>query len=132
MHPSDLISRGRTLYDALKYHDSQALRALLSADFQGELTAGLPHGLGRVYEGRETLISEAWSRIGLLFDIEPRVESLYDAGNALIARGSYAGSAISTGAPLNAAFAHFWTFDGSLFTHLYQITDSAAWERALT
>jgi ketosteroid isomerase-like protein len=128
---SDIIAKGEELYTALRASDVETLHRLLSPNFRGELTAGLPHGFGRVYEGLEKMIGEGWSAVDKSFDIDPQADKLYDGGDALIARGWYVGTAKPTGKPVHAAFAHFWSFDGQRFTGMHQVTDSATWERAL-
>lgn len=129
---SDIIAKGEQLYAALRSGDIDPLHRLLSPNFRGELTAGLPHGFGRVYEGLETMIDEGWSAVGEYFAMEPQVDKLYDAGNILIGRGWYIGTAKPSGKTIRAAFAHFWPFDGQQFTGVYQVTDSAVWRDALS
>jgi ketosteroid isomerase-like protein len=129
---SDIINKGEQLYAALQSGDVEALHRLLSLDFRGELTAGLPHSLGRVYEGLDAMVGEGWSAVDEIFEMGPQVDKLYDGGDVLIGRGWYVGTARSTGKPLRAAFAHFWSYDGERFTGVHQVTDSATWERALT
>ena len=129
---SDIINKGEQLYAALQSGDVEAFHRLLSLDFRGELTSGLPHSLGRVYEGLDAMVSEGWSAVDEIFEMGPRVDKLYDGGDVLIGRGWYVGTARSTGKPLRAAFAHFRSYDGERFTGVHQVTDSATWERALT
>jgi ketosteroid isomerase-like protein len=129
---SDIINKGEQLYAALQSGDVEALHRLLSLDFRGELTAGLPHSLGRVYEGLDAMVGEGWSAVDEIFEMGPQVDKLYDGGDVLIGRGWYVGTARPTGKPVRAAFAHFWSYDGERFTGVHQVTDSATWERALT
>jgi ketosteroid isomerase-like protein len=126
-----VLVAGRTLYAALAAGDGGVLTDLLSDDFRGTLTAGLPHGFGRTYEGRDAMMNEGWGAIGAHFALAPQVERLWDGGDVLIARGTYVGHAIETGRPVHAAFAHVWGFDGARFTSVEQVTDSAAWAEAL-
>jgi ketosteroid isomerase-like protein len=128
---SDMLSQGGALYAALASGDEPALRNLLSPDFQGRLSAGLPRGLGRSYHGLEAMMAEAWGAVGEMFDVAPKVERLFDGGDTLIGLGAYVGTARSSGRPLNAGFAHFWGFDGRRFTSVVQVTDSHAWHAAL-
>ena len=128
---TDIIAKGERLYAALQEGDGASLRGLLSPDFRGELTAGLPHGLGRTYDGLEAMISEGWSGVGEYFDMSPQPDKLYDGGTVLIARGWYVGTAKPTGKSVRAAFAHFWSFDREAFTGVKQVTDSATWAAAL-
>lgn len=129
---SEMIQKGEQLYAALGLGDVEALYRLLSPDFRGELTAGLPQGFGRVYEGLDVMVGEGWSAVDEIFEITPLVEKLYDGRDVLIGRGWYVGTAKPTRKPVRAAFAHFWSYDGERFTGVYQVTDSATWARALT
>jgi len=128
---AELLSRGAELYAALQSDDVPALLRLLHPSFRGELTRGLPLGLGGVREGLDAMLAEGWGAVAEAFDLTPRAERLFDGGTVLIARGWYEGRARPSGRPLRAAFAHFWSFDGSRFTGVWQVTDSAAWAEAL-
>lgn len=128
---SEIIAKGEQLYAALNSDDMEALQGLFSPDFRGELTAGLPQGLGRIYDGLDTMMAEGWGAVGEYFDMGPQPEKLYDGGDVLIGRGWYVGTAKPTGKPFRAAFAHFWSYDGECFTGVHQVTDSATWEQAL-
>ncbi len=128
---AEIISKGRDLYRALAAGDSDALGDLLTDDFRGELTKGLPLGFGRIYDGRRAMMGEAWGAVGAVFEMSPQVEALFDGGDVLIGRGFYTGTAKPTGKAVRAAFAHFWGFDGARFTGVTQVTDSGSWRDAL-
>jgi 2-(1,2-epoxy-1,2-dihydrophenyl)acetyl-CoA isomerase len=128
---STIILKGQELYAALGAGDLDALRRLLVPDFRGELTAGLPHGLGRTLKGLDAMIIDGWGAVDAMVNVTPDVQTLHEAGDVLIVRGRYVGAVRATGRPLRAAFAHFWPFDGERFTGVQQITDSAAWVEAL-
>jgi len=126
-----LLAKGRELYASLTSGDADALSRLLSPDFEGQLTAGLLHGFGRAYHDLDAMMREGWAAVGEWFEMAPHAEELFDGGTVLIGRGYYVGKARSTGKPLRAAFAHFWTYDGERFTGVHQVTDSGAWRDAL-
>lgn len=128
---SGIISKGEAVYAALLAADLVALRRLLSPDFCGHLTEGLPYGFGGVYDGLDAMIKGAWQAIGEYFELRPEVDELFDCSDVLIARGFYVGRARSTHKAFRAAFAHFWDFNGERFTAVRQVTDSGAWEKAL-
>ena len=130
-HDTALLRQGRALYAALAGGDVEALQRLLSEDFEGELTAGLPHGFGRRYVGREAMMGEGWGAVGEWFEMAPEPARLIDGGDMLVAHGDYVGRAKPTGKPVRAAFAHFWAFDGERFTGVKQVTDSGLWRDAL-
>ena len=126
-----IIAKANELYRALNSGDVDALRRLLSRDFRGQLSAGLPDGLGRTYEGLDAMLAEAWAAVDELLQLEVQLEQLFDGGALLIARGTYCGTARQTGKVMRAAFAHFWRFDGQQFTSLQQVTDTGIWRDAL-
>lgn len=128
---TDIIDKGSELYAAFGAGDVDALAHLLSPTFKGRLSPGMPLGLGRDYDGLESMMTDAWGVIDQAFEVTPQPEALVNGGEVLIARGDYVGFAKSTGKPLRAAFAHFWSFDGDRFTGVRQITDSGKWRDAL-
>ena len=77
------------------------------------------------------MMEKGWGAIGAHFAMAPHVERMWDGGDVLIARGHYVGHAVQTGRAVKAALAHFWTFDGTRFTGVTQVTDSATWAAAL-
>ena len=79
------------------------------------------------------MINRGWGRVGRTFDMHPEVDRIYAVNDTLlVGRGYYVGIALPAGKPVRAAFAHFWTIQDGRFASVYQVTDSAAWERALS
>lgn len=131
MH-SELDQLGRRIYDFLQGEGHQPAEELLTDDFTGHLTVGLPLGLGGKYSSREDMITRGWGRVVQNFDIHPELETLDVIDDSmLVGRGHYVGTALTTGKPVRAAFAHFWTVEENRVSSIYQVTDSAAWEHAL-
>lgn len=128
---STRLAAGERLYQALGAGDAAVLRELLREDFQGHLTSGLPHGFGRTYDGREAMLTDGWGALGAYFAVSPQVEELLEAGEYLVGRGVYVGTAKETGKPIAAGFAHFWRFEGDRIVSVHQVTDSALWHQAL-
>ncbi len=80
---SALLDAGARLYRALGAGDVDVLRALLAEDFQGHLTAGLPHGFGtRTYDGRETMLRDGWGAVGEYFLMIPTSSSCSSPGTS--------------------------------------------------
>ncbi len=124
---------GRRLYAFLRGESGEPAEALLADDFTGHLTDGLPLKLGGDYASRDDMIDRGWARVGQTFDMHPEADHIYAVDDTLlVGRGHYVGTAISTGKPVRAAVAHFWTVRDGRFTSVYQVTDSAAWADALT
>ena len=59
------------------------------------------------------------------------MSELFDAGDRVIAMGTYSGRAKSTGKTFAARFAHLWTLDGGVLVRLQQCADTAQLVRAL-
>lgn len=128
---ADILNEGRQLYAALAAGDVEALGRMLTPNFQGQLSEGLPNGFGRGYDGLQAMMEDGWGAIGAVFEMSPQPEELIDGGDVLIGRGHYVGTAKPTGKAVRAAFAHFWQFDGRHFTSVRQVTDTAKWHEAL-
>ncbi|QUL38801.1 nuclear transport factor 2 family protein [Erythrobacter sp. JK5] len=128
---SEILKLGERLYAALGSSDGETLMELLHPDFRGDTTPGLPFDLGGVYEGRDAMMHDCWGVIGQHFDMHSEVEHLAATDDAIMAYGTYRGTAKSTGKPIAARFAHFWPVYGGRITGVHQTTDSAAWYTAL-
>jgi ketosteroid isomerase-like protein len=120
------------LYPALVAGDRSAVERLVAEDFTGTLTDGLPFGIGGVHEGRERMIEDGWWALGRKFSLRAEPSEWIDcAGGRLLVLGRYVGRARSTGAPVNAAFAHVWTGRDGQLSAVWQLTDSARFVASL-
>lgn len=120
------------LYPALAAGDRAELARLVAPDFEGTLTESLPFGIGGTHLGREAMIEDGWWAVGRAFSIrtEP-AEWIECADGRLLVLGRYTGRARSSGAPLDAAFAHLWTARDGQLCAVWHLTDSARWFDAL-
>jgi 2-(1,2-epoxy-1,2-dihydrophenyl)acetyl-CoA isomerase len=128
-----LAATARALYDALAAGDAVRLDGLLSAAFSGDVTRGLPLGLGGLRSGPTHMRDATWWPIGRAYEVraEPDDLRLLDDGRLYVA-GHYRGSGRRGGTVLDAAFVHVLTFDADgRISSLVQLTDSAAWVDAL-
>jgi ketosteroid isomerase-like protein len=128
---TNILIKGHDLYAALNSGNADALQRSLSGDFRGRLSPGLPRGLGKSYSGLDAMMGQAWALVDQLFQLDVKAEQFFDAGEVLIVRGTYSGTARKTGKVLSAAFAHFWQYDGTRFSGLQQITDTGLWRDAV-
>jgi 2-(1,2-epoxy-1,2-dihydrophenyl)acetyl-CoA isomerase len=96
------------------------------------VTENRPLGIASLHHGPEAMIGEVWWPIGRAFAVrvEPN-EWIECAGGRLLVLGRYTGRARSSGAPLDAAFAHLWTARDGRLCALWHLTDSARWLAAL-
>lgn len=129
---SDLV-RGPTavaqrFYDAIARSDAEELFSLLSDDFVGTVSAGMPHDVGGRHDGPHDMIAGVWGRIDALYDmsVEPG-EYLAVDDDRIVVIGKYRGPAKDGATSVDAAFAHVITTRGEQITALHQITDTAQW-----
>jgi ketosteroid isomerase-like protein len=116
------------LYDAMAHADGQALFDLLTDDFVGTVSTGMPHGVGGEHRGPVDMITGVWARIASVYDmhVDPR-DYLRVDDERVVVLGRYWGPARDGGAAVDAAFAHIITTRGDRIAALEQITDTARW-----
>jgi len=126
---ASLVSR---LYAALASGDRQELDAVLDPAFVGELSPGMPSGLGGRRVGAAAMRRDGWGAIGRVFAVAPHVEEMIPCSDGrLLVVGMYRGTARETGKPVEAGFTHLWASEAGRLTHLRQTTDTACWAAAL-
>jgi uncharacterized protein len=119
-------------YRALADGDGKALFDLLTDDFEGIVSEGMPHGVGGEHHGRVAMISDVWGRIDSAYDVdvEPAEFLTVDGGGSVgrvVVLGSYRGTARDGDTAVDAAFAHIITVENEQITALHQITDTVRW-----
>ena len=137
MPPPSPSAVARRLYDAMRRSDGQALVDLLTDDFVGTVSAGMPHGVGGDHRGAVDMVAGVWGRIAELYDmhVEPS-EYLEVDDHRVVVIGRYRGSsradtndltAPHVRTTVDAAFAHVIATRGNQVAALRQITDTARW-----
>ena len=115
-------------YDAIARSDAEGLFALLTDDFVGTVSAGMPHGVGGEHRGPADMIACVWGRIDSLYDVHvDPVEYLVVDDERVVVIGRYWGSARDGVTSVDAAFAHVITTRAERMAALHQITDTARW-----
>lgn len=115
-------------YEALARSDADGLFALLTDDFVGTVSAGMPHGVGGEHRGSADMIAGVWGRIDSLYDVHvDPVEYLAVDDDRVVVIGRYRGSARDGDTAVDAAFAHVITTRAERMAALHQITDTARW-----
>ncbi|WP_205698841.1 nuclear transport factor 2 family protein [Conexibacter sp. SYSU D00693] len=115
------------LYAALAAGDRDTVLAALAPTFSARFADGMPAGAGPA-DGPEAAL-EHWWAIGRAFAVAAHPEeAIACAGERLLVRGRYRGTARADGRTVDAAFFHLWTLDrdGRLLA-LEQLTDTARW-----
>lgn len=124
----DNLAAARRLYAAFAARDPRAILESLHPAFVGEVSAGMPLGLGGTYEGPEAMLSQVWGPVARVYDLTPELGELLACGtDRVVAVGTYRGALRDSGAPVDAAFAHVLTMRESRVARLVQITDTARW-----
>ena len=116
------------LYDAMAHADAEALFGLLTEDFVGIVSAGMPHDVGGEHRGPADMITGVWARIASVYDmhVDP-LDYLPVDDERVVVLGRYWGPARDGGSAVDAAFAHIITTRGDRIAALRQITDTARW-----
>jgi uncharacterized protein len=114
-------------YAALADTDADALLGLLADDFEGLVSAGMPHGVGGPHHGPEDMLG-VWATIDSVYDIAVEAhEYLAVSDRRVVVIGCYRGRVRTDDTGVNAAFAHVIDTDGDRMTALHQITDTVSW-----
>jgi ketosteroid isomerase-like protein len=116
------------LYDAMAHADGEALFGLLTEDFVGTVSAGMPHGVGGEHRGAADMITGVWARIASVYDmhVDP-IDYLPVDHERVVVLGRYWGPARDGRSAVDAAFVHIITTRGNRIAALQQITDTASW-----
>jgi 2-(1,2-epoxy-1,2-dihydrophenyl)acetyl-CoA isomerase len=116
------------LYNAMAHADGEALNGLLTEDFVGTVSAGMPHDVGGEYHGATDMITGVWARIASVYDVHvDPLDYLPVDSERVVVLGRYWGPARDGGSAVDAAFAHIITTRGERIVALQQITDTARW-----
>ena len=118
----------RRFYGGLAAPDTIA--PLLSPAASLEIAPGFPYG--DTYVGWDSFVRDFFGR--LLQDFEDwRTEAseVFEAGDHVVALGTYSARARATGKTFVASFTHVWTVEGGVITRLQQCADTVQLARAL-
>lgn len=122
------IEAAQRLYDAFAARDPQAILDSLHPDFVGEVSAGMPLGVGGRHEGPEAMLHEVWLPVFAGYEMSVEAEELLPSGpDRVVAVGHYRGTERETDHRVEAAFAHLLEIDDGRIGSLRQITDTARW-----
>ena len=110
---SDPTAVAHRFYDAIARSDGEGLFTLLTDDFVGTVSAGMPHDVGGEHRGPLDMIGGVWGHIDALYDVKvDPVEYLVVDDDRIVVIGRYRGSARDGETAVDAAFAHVITTRG--------------------
>jgi uncharacterized protein len=88
------VCLAQRLYDAFARFDAPALAALLSNDFIGTVSDGMPHGVGGTHYGPTDMLDNVWGTIARRYDLRVQpVEYLCVSETTVVVLGRYRGRA---------------------------------------
>ncbi len=123
----ETVTAARRLYDALGARDPAAILGALHEDFVGDVSAGMPLGVGGRHKGPEAMLRDVWGRVFAAYDLEVLAEELLPSGDRVTALGRYRGIERATGRSVEAVFAHILAVRDDRVCGLVQVTDTARW-----
>lgn len=130
--PDGAVAVAQRLYDALAGQDVAALDALLDPAFSGDVSRGMPMGVGGDIDGPDAMIRDVWGVVAEGYDVRPVPDDLLAVGqDRVVVIGRYLGRARSSGRSFEAAFAHDVAVRDGRIAALRQITDTVPWRDAL-
>lgn len=128
MSDSANVTVVRRFYDNLAA--PEILTQVLSPTIRWEIVSGFPHG--GVYNGIEAVFQDFFGRVLQDFeDWRTVATELIDAGDHVIALGTYSGRAKAIGKTFTANFTHVWTVETGMMVRLQQCADTVQLVRAL-
>ena len=128
---TDQIAAARRLYEAFDSRDLEALRDALADDFVGQVSEGMPLGVGGEHFGPEAMIRDVWSKVLATYELRVDAQHFYPSGDDhVVAVGHYRGSVRASGQLIEASFAHVLTIRDGRIARLHQITDTGSWAPA--
>ena len=92
------LDLARRLYDSFQAHDAAAILGLLKTDFEGNVSAGMPLGVGGRYDSAEAMMREVWIPVFSAYDVRVEADELLDCGERVVAIGGYRGTERSAAA----------------------------------
>ena len=126
--PFELV---KSHYDAHERGDLPGMLTPLAADVAWTEMEGFP--LGGTYVGPDAVRTDVFERLGRdWLDYSATLDSLYDAGDTIVATGWYAGTYPPTGNAMRCRFAHVWHVADGAVVAFEQFTDTRLVAAAMT
>jgi hypothetical protein len=120
----------KNLYQAFAQGDVPTVMQTLDSNIEWTDAEGFP--TGGTYSGSESVLQSVF--IPLMTDWDDfrvTADDFLDAGERIVALGSYSGSYKATGRSMTAPFAHVWTIKDDKVIKFVQYTDTLVVARAL-
>jgi ketosteroid isomerase-like protein len=124
--PNDNIVVVRRLYEARG--NPEIVRQVLAPDVRWEVVPGFPHS--GAYQGLNG-VSDFFTRLfGDFQNWHTEPAKIFEAGDHVVAIGTYSARAKATGKTFKARFAHVWTVRDGVIVRLQQCADTVQLAKA--
>jgi uncharacterized protein len=129
--PSNNEAIVRSIYDAFARGDAPAVFAQFDPDIVWYEAESILYADRNPYRGPQAIAEGVFGRLLSDFDgFRVRNNELISQGDKVVALGRYAATSKATGKPIDAQFAHVWTFRNGKVIGFQQYTDTAQFARA--
>ena len=126
---ADLI---RGLYQAFAAGDVPAVLAAMDPAIEWREADGVAYADGNPYVGPQAVLNGVFMRLATEWDgFAVTLEEILDAGDAVVATGTYTGKYKATGRSLRAQFAHVWKLRAGKIVGFQQYTDTAQYSAVM-
>lgn len=126
----DLRARLDDLYEALATGDAEGIDSVLHPEFEAEVAAGMPLGVGGRHETPKGMRDEVWWPVGRAFAVRAVPEEYVPCEDGrMLVLGTYRGTGRQSGERVDAGFAHLWSERDGRVAGLWHMTDTALWAR---
>ena len=120
----------RGVYDAFAKGDVPAVLGFLAPDIEWTEAEGFPYG--GTYNGPDAVLQGVFMKLGTEWDGYAAIPSEFiDAGDSVVALGTYSGKYKATGKSFQANFAHVWNVQDGKAIRFVQYVDTLLVHRAL-
>ena len=120
----------QAIYDAFARGDAAPLMGALDPNVVWYEAESILYADRNPYRGPQAVGEGVFGRLMADWsDFRVRVDQLVDGGDTVVALGRYSGTWKGTGKPLDAQFAHVWTWKNGKISGFQQYTDTAQFAR---
>jgi ketosteroid isomerase-like protein len=122
----------RGIYEAFARGDVPAVLQALDAQIEWREADNFPYADGNPYLGSQASVEGVFMRLGAEWDgFAAQPDTLLDAGEHVVALGTYSGTYKTTGRQVRAQFAHVWTVAQGKVQKFQQYTDTKQFAEAV-
>jgi ketosteroid isomerase-like protein len=115
----------RGMYEAFATGDVPAVVGAMDPQIEWNEAEGFPYADGNPYVGPDAVVSGVFQRLGDEWESWAlTIDTMLDAGDAVVALGRYHATLRSTGAKIDSQFAHVWWLRDGKAARFQQYTDT--------